>query len=213
MIKIVKELLDSKAFTAEVGAQLDAAWKDHAKVLNDENKLIREDNEKLMSDIEKAQKASQDEHQKLEEKIAKAKKDGESEVVKKLQLEQDEKEQLRKTLDKVQQKNKSLKLDKLVADELKKFDIRDDHKSDTEFRLRSRVTVDDDGKNVYTEGGETMSVEDGFKKHFETNQTKLNSKGDGGSGSQKPGSGGQKTDTKDLTANQKMALGRKSKSA
>lgn len=208
MIELVKELLDSEQITQAVADKMNGGWKQHTKTLNDENKTLRENNEKLILEVDKSKSDLDAEILRLDEKIAQAKKDGQADIARELQEEKTSKAVLQKSYEDVQKTNASLKLDKVVADSLKEYDVKKSHKSNTEFMLRSKVTINDKGETVFKDGDNESSVADGFKGYFETNTDQLNPKGDGGSGAGEQGGGNHVVDTKDLSASQKMALGR-----
>ena len=199
MIKVVKELLDSGEISQEKADLLTTEWKAHSKKLNDENKALREAKDELSKNYEEVLKSKSDldaQMNSLEERIAKAKEEGQSEIVKELEAERASKEELQKSLSNLQKANTDLRLDNVVSKTFKNFDVKDSHRETTEFMLRSRVTVDEDGNPIYKVGDEVLPVEDGFKAYFEANPDQLKPKGDGGSGAGNGGGSGGNTPPK-----------------
>ncbi len=192
MIKIVKELLDSGAIKQEDADKIQAEWSEHTKKLNAENKTLRTDKEALSKNYDEVLKSKSDLDEQIkgiDERIAKAKKEGHDDMVKQLEDEKTSKSELQTSLSNLQEANTSLILDGAVSKALKEFDLKDSHRETTEFMLRSRVSVNDNGEPIYTDMGEESSIDNGFKQFFEKNDSQLNPKGQPGSGAGNGGSG------------------------
>jgi len=194
MLKIVKELLEKGSISKEVADVIEGEWKSHTKVLNEENKSLREAKDELSRNYEEVLKSKSDldsQMEQLEDRIKKAKEEGKKELAKDLEAERESKIELQKSLANLQKANTDLKLDNIVSKTFKNFDVKDEHRDTTEFYLRSKVTIDEEGNPVFKNGDEVLSVEDGFKSYFEANEKKLNPVGNGGGGAGNHGGSGE----------------------
>ena len=211
MFKKVSELLESNTISKEAAEAIDNEITVALGALRDENKTLRQAKDDLSKNYDEILKSKGDLDTQLaglDDKIAQAKKDGQTEIAKQLEDEKTSKVDLQKSLEALQKANTGLTLDSAVAKQLDQFDIKKEDRELVGFRLRANVSMDD-GKVVYTDGNNTSSIEDGFKGYFESNQSRLNPKGEGDGSGSKGGGGGGNIDTKDMTASQKMEAGRK----
>lgn len=191
MLKKVKELLDSGAISEETAKILDNEWKTEVKKLNDENKDLRLENETLSQNYEEIVKSKGDldaQLATLDEKIKKAKEDGQKELQAELEAERQSKEDLQNSLENLKKANTNLRLDKEVSKAFADFDVVEHSKDAIEFMLRSRVSVNDKGDVIYKDGDQEFGLMDGLTAYFEANPNKLNAVGSREQGS---GAGGQ----------------------
>ena len=214
MFNKVKELLESDSITKEVAEAIDSEITSALTTLRDENKTLRTEKETLSKSYDEVLKSKSDldtQLSGLDDKIAQARKDGQGELVTQLESEKESKAELQKSLDNLQKSNNGLRLDSAVSTALKSFDIIDAHKDTTEFMLRSRVSFNDKGEMIYADSGNESNVEDGLKGYFESNQGKLNPKGDGGGSGAHGGSGGGGANTMERVAFEKLDAGGRAK--
>lgn len=183
MFKKVSELLESKAITQEVAEALDGEIGNALTKLRDENKTLRTEKEGLSKnydEILKSKSSLEEQLSGIDEKIAQAKKDGESSKVKELEAERAKHSELSTSLENLQKANQKLTIDSGVSKGLSGFDVIDSEVVSTV--LRQNVSMGEDGQLRYKNGETELSVEDGFKDFFENKPHLLKAKGEGGSG-------------------------------
>lgn len=128
----------------------------------------------------------------LKRAMKKAKEEGQKELQTELEKERQEKHELQTSLENFRQANTKMKLDQEVSKVFKEFDVVENSRDAIEFMLRSRVSMNDKGEIVYSDGETEAGLKDGFAKYFEQHPMQLNAKGnpEGGSGAGHQGSSG-----------------------
>ena len=214
MFRKLEELLENGSLDKEIAEAIDIEITKAHKGLKDERDSLTSKNKDLSASFDEVSKSKEEldsQLSDLDSKIIQAKEDGKGELATQLKLEREAKEALQKSLNGLQKANTGLKLDRAVTEALKGFDIMDAHKDTTEFMLRSRVSVNDKGDTVYSDGGNTSTIEDGFKGYFDINQGKIKPIGDGGGSGAKDGQSNVSQSVKSRADFDKMNDGAKNK--
>lgn len=211
MLKIVKELLESGAINQEVADKFEGEWKNHTKILNDENKDLRTKNENLTKSYEQLAESNKTLDERLagiDDEIKQAKLDGKNELVSQLEAERTEKAELQKNLENFRNENQKLTIDSGISKALSDFDVLDSEVVSNTIRLNT--IIGDDGKLMYKQGDGVVPLNDGVTSFFETKPNLLKAKGNTGSGAGGNGlSHDQNANLENLSPSQKMAQGRK----
>ncbi len=194
MFRKLEELVKSDTISAETAALIDGEISIAFKGLKDDREKLKKDNEDLSKsydEVLKSKDALTEQNADFDKKIAQAKEDGKGELVTQLQSEKDRSIALQDSLNNLQKAHSGLKLDSALSTALKEFDVKKEHLSDTEFRMRSKMSIDESGNTIYTEDdGTVSSVQDGITAHFKGHESKLNPVGGTGSGAGGNGNGG-----------------------
>lgn len=183
MFKKLSELLEAGKIDKDAAEELDSEIAIALKEKNDEAAKWRVKYNDLNKNFESVSQAKEDLEGKLanfDEAIQKAKDEGKSELVKELEAQKSQMQELQNNLSAIQEQNKALKIETALSSGLSKYDVLDAELVAT--YVKSFVTLEDDSVK-YQDGQNTLSLEDGLKKFFESKPHLLKPQGSSGSGS------------------------------
>ena len=214
MFTKVATLLENNDITKEIAEALDKEIGLELGKLREEAKTLRLEKETLSSNYDEVLKSKKEldiQLLGLDDKITQAKKDGQGDIAKKLEIEKQAQIELQKSLSSLEKANTTLRLDSAVSQELNKFDIKKEDRELVEFKLRSNVSLNDEGSSIYTDGNTTTTISEGFEDYFKANQSRLNPKGGNDGSGTTSGGGGGSQNTKTRSDFDKMNPGSKAK--
>ncbi len=194
MFKKLQELLEAGKIEADVAEALDAEISTVLKEKNDEAAKWRvkyQDLNKSYEEVLSSKGELESQIQGIDEKIAKAKEEGKSELVKELEAERGQKEELAKKLGELEATTKNLKIENELAKALSGFEYEPVDAEIVSEYLKSRF-VELDGDSVKFKDGENiLDITEGLKRFAEQKPNLFKPKGTSGSGAggNKSGSG------------------------
>lgn len=196
MLDVIKELLEAGVIgDEETATKIDAAVTEKlAKPLREENAQWRvkyQDTLKALEEVKTTKEKLEATVGSLDEKIAKAKEEGKSELVVELEKERAEREELAKKLGEYEAVSKKYRIETEIR---RAFDGFDYEPIDPDVLELIKSKADIDGENVVV-GGKPVS--EALKEYVEAKPALFRAKGKGGSGvgGEPPhGSGGEKPD-------------------
>ncbi len=184
----IQELLESGSLTEEVANALDAEVSKALSDLRQEAKTNREKADELLKSFENVKTSKESLESQLatvEDKIKEAKKQGQDEIVQKLEAEQQRQQDLMQELQKFEKENEKLKIQNAISENLNAFKIKQDVRNDVQQLLAVQARID--GDKIYL--GE-QPLEDGLNSFFENRKSYLEPVGNPtGSGAQNGTSG------------------------
>ena len=190
MFKKLQELQEAGKLSQELANEIDAEISVSLTSLRDESAGWRVKFNDLNKNYEAISKAKTDLESKLsnfDSEIAKAKEDGKSELVKELETQKQETQTLQESFANIEAQNKSLRVDSALSSGLSKYDVIDADVLNTV--LKASVVLDGDSVK-YKDGENSLTLDDGLKKFFESKPHLLKSKGNDGSGAGNGGNSG-----------------------
>lgn len=193
MFKKLQELLEAGKIEADVAESLDAEISTVLKEKNDEAAKWRvkyQDLNKSYEEVISSKSELESQIQGIEEKIAKAKEEGKSELVKELEAERAQKEELSKKLGELEATTKNLKIENELSKALSGFEYEPVDAEIVGEYLKSRF-VELDGDSVKFKDGENLiDLNDGLKALAQSRPNLFKAKGAPGSGAGNSGNSG-----------------------
>ena len=202
----LKELLEAGKITQELANELDGEITTALKELRDESASWRVKYQDLSKNYESVSSAKEELEGKIssfDDAIKKAKEDGKSELVTELEVQKQETQKLQQSLASIEEQNKVLKIDSALSTALSKYDVIDNELVCNYLK----VVVALDGDTIkYKDGENSLTLDDGLKKFFETKPHLLKVQGQSGSGANNGGNEGNQKEFSQMTLDEKSKL-------